>query len=180
MLTPTVSTPAALLRKAEREQYRAYHHPSPTHKADHLLNFCITVHSLRDHYCEHAGILTSEARTSLECTWRAQPLLVAVAEIANTAKHFQLRQRRGKRAPLTARTKRVRRGRTRGADVYIDRDGHLHLLGTTAPDWKVTLSDGRSLSLFTFTDGVLAYWRTFFRSNGLTIRRQAWSSLSGT
>jgi hypothetical protein len=68
-LTPGLTSVQALYRKLEREFYRTYHQRDRIHKADHFYNFCITAHSLRDYFLEHAGCISDDARRPFEQQW---------------------------------------------------------------------------------------------------------------
>ncbi|MDR3099428.1 MAG: hypothetical protein LBV73_20455, partial [Paraburkholderia sp.] len=90
-LTPSLNSPEALYGKLERESYRAFHCRDPIHKADHFFNFCITAHAMRDYVLERLGKIQKDEQQPFIDEWNKCPLLVAAGEIANTAKHFQLR-----------------------------------------------------------------------------------------
>jgi hypothetical protein len=75
-LAPRLNSPAALLRKPEREAYRAFHAESPLQKSDHFYNFCVTASSTRDYCHEHSGHLTKAQRKPQEQVWWQNPLLV--------------------------------------------------------------------------------------------------------
>jgi len=58
-LTPNLASVEALLRKLEREVYRAYHHKDRIHKADQFFNFCITIALLSGLFGTVIGALAS-------------------------------------------------------------------------------------------------------------------------
>jgi hypothetical protein len=176
-LTPTLGSVEALFRKLERESYRAFHSRNAIHKADHFLNFCITAHSLRDYYFERMNLVTSAEQQPFHEAWSSQPLLVAVADIANSAKHFVLREFRTKaiRKPRTGPV-RLRKGSV--MEFYLDAVGQLQTVQAGIPDVRVTLSDGTRHELFSFMAGVLHYWTSYLRANGIRLRRQTFSTLS--
>ncbi len=177
MLTPTLGTVPALYRKLQRESYRAFHHPGLLHKADHFFNFCITAHSLRDYFLEWAGKAGPSDRQPFEQAWSQEPLLGAVADIANSAKHFRLRSRGG--APRTPGTKRVGRRRRVVVDIFASEIGRFAFVPRTVPDLTVTVSDGRRFELYAFMDGVTTYWRDYLGSHGIKLRRQPFGTLRG-
>ncbi len=177
VLAPTLATIPALYRKLEREEHRAFHHADLLHKADHFFNFCITAHSIRDYFLERAGKTATKDRQLFDDTWSQEPLLVAVADIANSAKHFVLRTRQG--ALRTPRTKRVLRRRSLVVDVYVSATGELKFLPRAVPDLNVTVSDGRKFELYSFMDAVTDYWGRFLRSKGISLRRQPLRRLRG-
>jgi hypothetical protein len=162
----------ALWRKAEREAYRSLHASSKTHKADHFFNFCVTAHSLRDYFFEKGGLHGKAAREPFYNHWAAEPLLVAVAEIANLSKHFQLRDGRTKLA-IGARTRRIAHQPTTRVDVHIAATGEISLIPRPARDIVVTTGDGSHHDLWRFQIDVLDYWYLFLRDRGIRVRRQS-------
>jgi hypothetical protein len=177
MLAPTLDSIPALFRKLQREEYRAFHHPDRLHKADHFFNFCVTAHSLRDYYLEWAGKIAPSDRQPLETAWAQESILVAVADIANSAKHFVLRNRAG--VARVPRTKRVRRQRAVVVDVFVDSRGDFSFAPRSVPDLAVTVSDGRRFELYAFMDAVVTYWRDYLRVKGIKLRRQSFRNLRG-
>ena len=109
-ITPALGSVSALYRKLERESYRAFHSNSAIHKADHFFNFCVTAHAMRDYCLEYLCKLTKSDKQPFHDAWNAVPSLVAAMEIANSAKHFVLRDRNTKSvktsATLAVRAKR--------------------------------------------------------------------------
>ena len=160
-----------LWRKAEREAYRSYHAQSKTHKADHFFNFCVTVHSLRDFFFEHSGIYDAPTKGHYHTRWNTEPLLVAVGDIANLSKHFQLRNRKTGQA----RTPRVRRLVHRAGtkyDVFVTPAGAITLIPSPSREIIVTTNDGSEHELWSFQIDVLDYWRAFLAAEGIRVRRQ--------
>ena len=176
-LAPRLDSPAALLRKLERESYRAFHAKTPLEKSDHFYNFCVTASSMRDYCHEHSGQTTKTQRKPVEQVWWQNPLLVATFEIANSAKHFELRDlRTGK--PRSSSTRTVRTENSTFVNIYVNSAGEHKAVQVKKPETWVTLSDGSRHDLYAFTDGVLAYWRVYLRSIGVRVRRQPFARLS--
>lgn len=162
----------------EREAYRAYHHRNRIHKADHFYNFCVTAHSMRDFYLERIGKTSKADRSTYENAWSNEEFLMAVANIANSAKHFMLRDRRTNVARMS-KTRTVRTKTSRFIDLYIDNDGNLQPVQGNWPDISIQLLSGAKYDLYQFTNGVLEYWRTYLKNNGIAIRRQPLDKLIG-
>jgi hypothetical protein len=177
-LTAKLASPLALFRKLERESYRAYHAASPLHKADHFFNFCVTASSMRDYTLEHLGMFTHSQQQPYHDAWSKVPALVAAAEIANTSKHFVLRDR-GTGKPKTVKTRTLRMRKARFVDVYFNEAGEPTLKEVERTDVSVTLSDGQILELYSFTEEVFAYWKAYLAGLGFRVRRQPFSQLSG-
>jgi hypothetical protein len=151
VLTPRLETVESLFRKLQREQYRAFHHSNMTHKADHFLNFCTTAQSLKDYLLERLGRISNRDREPFYDTWSKSPHMRAVADIANTAKHFQLRHRRT-RTPRVPETEGVRRGRTTLMKVLVNEEGAVNVVRkTNVPAYYVHLSDHTSHELYSFS-----------------------------
>lgn len=178
-LTPTLNTVEALFRKMERELVRAHHHPNRIHKSDHFFNFCITANSLKDYFLERFGKVHAADQSPLLEIWADIPVLVAVGDIANSAKHFQLRDPRS-RSPRTPRTKTVRPGKHSGADMFVDSDGDFYVVKRTDfPTIFVTLEDGSRFEMYAFMNEVTSYWRDQLEDVGIYVRRQSHEVLYG-
>jgi hypothetical protein len=178
-LTPTLASVEALYRKLERELYRTHHQLDRIHKADHFFNFCVTAHSMRDYFFERQAHVAPSSRQPFYDQWAKEPLLVAVEEIANSTKHFVLRDRQA-RLPRSAKTKRVRLKRDRFIDLYVGPGGQAQAFQLFAPDAVITLSDNTTHDLYGFMASVLNYWRTFLQRHGIRVRGQAFKKLSGS
>lgn len=172
-MKPIWETQSAVYRKMEREAYRVLHANTMRHKEDHLANFCITAQAMRDFFLEGQGIApqTPEAQ-GWHTAWSSKPALVAVADIANLAKHFRLRDRRTA-TPRQPRTRQLARGQGSVVDVFVHPHGGLRHEARASPEMWLTLSDGTRQDLWQFLSEVLAYWRNILRSNGVNVRRQS-------
>ena len=177
-LASTLASPAALFRKLEREAYRAYHAGRPAHKADHFFNFCVSAASMRDYCLEHLGKTTAKDKQPYYDTWGQVPSLVAASEIANSSKHFVLRDRRTG-IPSAIKTRAVRMKKAQFVNIYSHPDGRVVAFPATRTEVSVTLSDGKILELFSFTEEVLQYWRSYITSLGIRLRRQPFALLAG-
>jgi hypothetical protein len=118
-------------------------------------------------------------QTPFHDLWAKEPLLVAVADIANSTKHFTLRDPRTRLPPIP-KTKRVRLKKARFSDLYVSSDGRTLVVPALAPDAVITLSDNNKHDLYGFMAGVLDYWRHFLGSQGIRVRRQASAKLRGS
>lgn len=178
-LTIRLDSPAALFRKLERESYRAYHAPTPLAKADHFFNFCVTALSMRDYCLEYLKATTDAQKKPYHDIWNMQPLLVAASEIANSAKHFILREKRTG-TPKIVKTKTMRLKKARFINFYTDGAGDIHLCETKRTEVSVTLSDGTRLDLHAFTGAILQYWRSYLQGIGIAVRRQPHARLASS
>lgn len=146
-MKPVLDSAQALYRKLEREACRAIHAKSRNHKADHFFNFCVTAHAMRDFYLEEKRILQGSKRAqALHMAWNADPLLVAVKEVANLSKHFQLRDR-GTKAPTPTKTRRLVQRQGEMVDIYINPAGDIKTVSRPSPEIRVILSDGTRYDL---------------------------------
>jgi len=177
-LAPRLNSPASLLRKLEREAYRAFHARTPLQKSDHFYNFCVTASSMRDYCHEYSGRTTKAQRKPHEQVWWRDPLLAATFEIANSAKHFELRDlNTGK--PRSPSTRTVRTQKSSFVDIYVNAAGEHKAVQVQRPETWVTLSDGTRHELYAFTSAVVNHWRTYLASLGLRVRAQPFARLSG-
>lgn len=177
-LTARLSSPLALYRKLERESYRAFHAKTPLHKADHFFNFCVTAASMRDYTLEHLGEVTHAQKSPYYDAWAKIPVLVAAAEIANSSKHFVLRDRKTGQ-PTNIKTHAVRTKKSAFADIYANAAGDIEVVKANRTEVSVTLSDGKVLELYAFTDEILRYWKSFLRLHGVKVRQQPFAQLAG-
>ena len=177
-LKQSLNSIEALYRKLERESYRAYHERDGIHKTDHFYNFCITAQALRDYFFERKGLTELQQKKPYYELWKKNEFLVAVSEIANTAKHFTLRDIRTSK-PKQAKTKKVRTNKSKFVDIYINDKDEIITHMTEAPDCVVTLENGSKYHLYMFTRKVLEYWYNFLKSESIPIRRQSLKRLVG-
>jgi hypothetical protein len=177
-LTARLASPLALYRKLERESYRAFHARTLVHKADHFYNFCVTAASMRDYLLEHQCKVSRSDQQPYSDTWAKVPALVAAAEIANSAKHFVLRDR-GTGQPRRVKTRTVRLKKAAFYDLYANAAGEVKIVPVHRTEVSVSLSDGTILELYAFTEAVLKYWKSYLASVGLKVRRQPFAQLSG-
>jgi hypothetical protein len=178
-LTPRLDSVEALLDKALREQYRALHEADAGHKADHLYNFCITAHSLRDFLLERLGKVMPVDQQPFNDRWSKEPVLRAIGDNANSAKHLQLRDRTT-RLPKMPKTKAVRAGRTTHVNVFVSDAGEVKLVkDRRVRTYYVTIDGGRELELSAFIDEAIKYWRSELKSHGMKLRRQSFRQLAG-
>jgi len=175
-LTARLSSPLALYRKLERESYRAFHAKTPLHKADHFFNFCVAAASMRDYTLEYLNKVTQSQ--PYYDAWAKIPTLVAAAEIANSSKHFVLRDRNTGQ-PKSVKTRAVRMKKSAFVDIYTNAAGDIKAVRAHRTDVSVTLSDGKVLELYAFTDEILKYWKSFLASQGVKVWRQPFAQLTG-
>jgi hypothetical protein len=175
-LTARLISPLALLRKLERESYRAFHAKTPLHKADHFFNFCVTAASMRDYTLEHLKKVSPADKKPYYDAWAKLPALVGAAEIANSTKHFVLRER-GTGKPTAVKTRTVRMKKSAFVDLYANAAGETKVVRTLRTEVSVTLSDGQVLELYAFTEEILQYWKSFLTSLGFKVRRQPFRNL---
>ena len=176
--TVRLASPLALFRKLERESYRAYHSKTPLHKADHFFNFCVTAASMRDYMLEHLNVVLPLQKKPYFHAWSKIPALVAAAEIANSSKHFVLRdQSTGQ--PKSIKTRAVRLKKSAFLDIYTNEAGSAKAVRVLRTEVSITLSDGKVLELYAFTEEICKYWKTYLGAQGLKVRRQPFAQLAG-
>lgn len=144
--------------------HRAFHHHNSVHKADHLYNFCITANSLRDAILIHLGITAKSERDSKHNEWNNNQLLKAAAEIANTAKHFNLRK--------SQKTEELASTRSTVVEVRIAKSGEIKNVLLDVPDYQVVLPGRIRVPLFEFTRGVIDFWRAYLELTGIPYQPQ--------
>ena len=133
---------------------------------------------MRDYLLEHLGKITSQDKTTFHKQWEANSLLVAVSEIANSSKHFCLRDSKTN-LPKRIKTRRVILRKSKFIDIYVNSEGDLNPFQRLGNDIAITLSDGSRFELYSFTAEVLEYWKTTLLSHGVHISRQHFARLQG-
>ena len=103
---------------------------------------------------------------------------MAVSEIANTAKHFTLRDIKT-RKPKGTKTKKLRTKKSKFVDIYMNDKDDIFTKEVEAPDCMVTVEDGSKYSLYMFTKEVLDYWYNFLKLQSIPIRKQPLKRLIG-
>ena len=172
-----LTSPSALFRKLEREAYRAFHAPTPLHKADHFFNFCVTAASMRDYLLEHLNLLDEVQCRPHYDAWSKSPALVAAVEIANSSKHFVLRDWKTK-LPKPIKTRAVRLKKAKFFDVYVTAAGETKVIVSFRSEVTVTPANSLPLELYAFTGAVISYWKSYLATQGLRVRRQSFSHLA--
>lgn len=132
---------------------------------------------MRDYFLERIGKISDAECQPYHELWAKEQVLVAAGEIANSTKHFVLRDH--KKRVRTPKTKHVRLGRSNFADIYVSADGRAVVVRQPAPDIFVVLSDNTRHELYSFMIQVLKYWEQFLKGNGIRVRRQPFAKLRG-
>jgi hypothetical protein len=176
-MKPVFSSIGELYHKLERDGHRAIHARTKRHMADHFFNFCVTAHSLRDFFFEAKALpLKSPDRNAYHDVWNADSQLVAVREIANLTKHFELRDlKTGQLRP--SRTRNVIQRRGTAFDVVIAADHSILTIPRPAREILIRTSDGAQYDLWEFVVDVANTWRAFLNASGIRVRRQSLAQL---
>ena len=170
-LTPSLNSIEDLFGKLEREAYRAYHANKKSHKADHFYNFCVTAHAMKDYFFERKGAREC-AKDPYRNKWNDDYCLVAASEIANTAKHFVLREKR-KNKPKKVKTEGVKQNKSLFVDISMDGEGQFREEFVEKPDLIVTLQDRSEFEMWEFTTYIKEYWREFLEREGINVQQQS-------
>jgi len=133
---------------------------------------------MRDYFVERIEKIEKSDRQPFEDHWAKEPLLVAIADIANSTKHFTLRKRN--LVPRTAETKHVGLRKSKFVDIYVNGHGEIRPIPVLAPDMTITVSDGQKYELYKFMNDVLSYWRNFLVRHDIQVRRQSIARLRGS
>lgn len=180
-LTPTIGSLSDIFGKLERELRRAFQHRNLIHKADHLYNFCVTAHAMKDHFFEAKNIIVESEKQLYNKIWNGFPELVAASEIANSAKHFVLRESRFPKFPKKVQTKSVHKSTSGVVHVFVTSSGDCKIeIEPDAPDYTIELMDGRRQELYEFMDFTAKYWQTFLVEQKLPLAKQSVDELFGT
>jgi hypothetical protein len=136
-------------------------------------------YQVRDYLLERLGKVAPAEKRPFNDAWSRNAVLVAVADIANTAKHFQLRDRNN--WPRIARTKKVRHGKTSVGELYVNARGEFIVKRQTGvPTYVVEVEGGKRFDLYSFMHEVLEHWKAELKAHGIRTRRQPATTLHGT
>ena len=123
---------------------------------------------MRDYFFECKGIKLKAERDIYRQEWDEDEFLVAAKEIANTWKHFRLRNH--------PKTKEVHQGENIFVEINVENnkvsDNFVKL-----PDLIVTLASGKKFALHEFIIHVKDYWDKFLSSKSINVQRQSVSEL---
>ncbi len=161
-LTPSLKSVRDLLKKLEREAYRAYHSHDDIDKFDHFYNFCVSAHSMRDFFFEDKSIVTVEDRKPYHDEWKNDEILRAVGEIANSSKHLVLREWNGTQKEV--KTHGVSTRTNTFVDLYICNEA-LEKEFVRRREVSVALGDDYEVALYDFTSRVLHRWYRILESH---------------
>ncbi len=175
-LTPHLESIENLFEKLEREACRAYYAEKESDQVDHFYSFCVTAHSMRDYFFERKEIKEKSDQNCYHAEWNKDKYLLAASEIANTSKHFALRD------PRTGKLKKVKT-----QAVEPTKSGFLKIpfdvekggpWEVTEPDLIIILEDGEELKLYQFIGHVTEYWETYLKSKAIEVQRSKFIKVS--
>jgi len=169
-LTPTLNNPKDLYEKMVREGSRAVMTVNNTSRVDHFYNFCISALSLRDHVYEYLEITDPQEKLLLRKKWGCSEVVQAAHDIANSAKHFILRDPRTNIERKT-NTKRVTIESANLTFTSIGAGGRPVNQAVKVIDIVVELENGNSYDLFQFILGVCSYWEEIFPIEGIKFKK---------
>ena len=163
-LTPGLSSVNDLFQKLKREAHRAYHAENKVDKVDHFYNFCVTAHSMRDYFLEHAEVTEKLAKDRYHSKWNKDKCLLAAKEIANSTKHLRLWH--------SPETREVRPTTGKFVDIYYHEDQKFSERCVEKPDLTITLKDGPPWKLYQFIQHVSDYWSGMLQTQPMGQRRR--------
>lgn len=135
---------------------------------------------MKDHFFEAKNVIARSEKQSYNNVWNEFPELVAASEIANSAKHFVLRESRHPKLPKNALTKFVHQAASGIAHVFVTNSGDCKVeIEPDAPDYTIELLDGRRQGLYEFMNFTANYWQTFITEQRLPLTKQSMDDLFG-
>jgi hypothetical protein len=166
--------PNDLLIKLIREASRLRFETDEKHRLDHFFNFSVTANSLRD-WCAEAlypgssNTLFKKQKKSLNLTWDKVAALNAAKDIANSAKHFNIRQY----VPDVENTKSSASkqvvleflNNSSTIDIAFDNLGREKAIET--PSFEIAFTDDSKMGLDQFIIDTVCYWMQFFDENSI-------------
>ncbi|WP_397471236.1 hypothetical protein [Rheinheimera sp.] len=148
-------TPCDLLAKLLREGRRVnFSGPGPDDIYDHLFNFCVTAHSLRDWCIKYLG-LTAKAKEDFGSRCNKSVYLEYAKDIANSSKHFTLSQDRTSSVDTIAKSSHVMVAM--GLDGKL-LDGHEQTFSSA----NICLPEREPINSYLFVASVVIEWQRIF------------------
>lgn len=148
-------TPCDLLAKLLREGRRVnFSGPSPDDVYDHLFNFCVTAHSLRDWCIKYLG-LTAKAKEDFGSRCNQSAYLQYARDIANSSKHFTLSRDRTSSVDTVSKSSHVM------AAIGLDGkllDGHEQTFNSA----NICLPEREPINSYLFVASVVMEWQKIF------------------
>ena len=148
-------TPCDLLAKLLREGRRAnFSGPGPDDIYDHLFNFCVTAHSLRD-WCIKYLDLTAKAKDDFGSRCNQSVYLEYARDIANSSKHFTLSRDRTSSVDMVSKSSHVMSAI--GLDGKL-LEGHEQTFNSA----NICLPEKEPINSYLFVASVVMEWQKIF------------------
>lgn len=168
-LLPTLSSPWDMMSKLARENSRANNNNELVLIADHFYNFCVTSLSLRDHVLEQLSLTAKKDRERKLKDWRISSEVAAAHDIANSFKHFCLRDFRTMKPKATV-AQAVVSAPTKREYCSANRDGSVKKTLVDSIRVTVVTEDGE-YGLWEFMSRVRFFWESVLDAEGIPYER---------
>lgn len=171
-MIPVFAEPRHVLEKSLREARKLLSERDEVLVADHLFNFCVTCHSLRDWVLKHRQITGKSARRSENSTWDGEASLKMVKDIANSSKHFGISFYQPTVSAVDSGTHdqfRIYAGQDveRLIEAYQAGEDWAQSQVGSNPSYTVELDDGTRKTLTELTTESIGYWLSYFDTYGI-------------
>jgi hypothetical protein len=170
---PRFTEPRHLLEKMLREARNLLSETDELLVADHLFNFCVTCHTLRDWVLKHRQITDDKAKRAENVVWDSNASLKMAKDIANSSKHFGITRYQPTVSGVSPGTQNELR-------IYLDQDASKVIDAYQAgedwagnqvgskPSYTVELDDGTKKTLAEIATESIGYWLSYFDAQGIS------------
>ena len=166
--------PNDLLIKLLREGSRLRFETDDNNRIDHFFNFSVTAHSLRD-WCAEALCLNSsktgveKLKNTIDKSCNEITALLVARDIANSVKHFKIRQYSPKVANAQKSTAEQKIFEfTKYSNTLIIDDDNFKLDNlVVTPSIDIIFNDQSKIGLDQFIIDTISYWIRFFDENSI-------------
>ena len=171
-MIPVFYEPRHVLEKTLRECRKLLSETDDLLVADHLFNFCITCHSLRDWVLKHRQITSKGAKKSENTTWDEEASLKIAKDIANSSKHFGVSLYQPTVSAVDPGTRnQLQVYPHQNAEEVIEayQAGEAWALSQVErkPSYTVELDDGTQKTLTDLATESIRYWLSYFDTYGI-------------
>lgn len=162
-----LNEPFDLLLKLIREGNRINMQSDSDDLVDHLFNFSVTAHSLRDWSIKYLNVTDPKEKEKLHKEWNKMACLVAAKNIANSSKHFGIKPKDSKVTGVLSGTREVVElfGLVDSVDIMSgieDGNGITEPSIKNIPSFLITFTSFPDLDLWDFVEKTIDYWAQFF------------------
>lgn len=165
-----IDEPKDMLLKLIREGNRINFENCTEDLTDHLFNFSVTAHSLRDWCIKFRSVQTN--RKSMNQNWDSKPFLVVAKDIANSVKHFGIEMYTPELSGSvnqSASFVEFKYGEDIPEKIYqvMNDESFRNSQAEPGPSYIINFQDGSSITMNDYIFKTINYWIEYFDENNI-------------